>query len=943
MNFLPRNLDQGILRPGGEAAEPPLYWKSNVTNTINEQLGGGVNDSFWVTTDGIYDEVNFERGKLCSGLIYGSVQSGKTFSMLGVSALALDDDVDIVIILGGSKSALRQQTHTRVIEQLARTNSRNDNLDQNAKRFISPSWNTNRLEVEPTSYINPSTWKAMHIDGKKIICTILKHHDHLKQVRLAVAAIIQNITEDGKPLNLLILDDEADDVSVPGQNINDKTTSRQIVNIWKGNSGVGKVDPRIAAAYLAYTATPQANILRSLLSPSSPLAIKNFVKVLKPSLQHDLCIQESRALYNDVTGLDKSYHGGEIFYNFGNEDERESVVNIPNDEIGEDEDKNHYQHRITDLFFDQSMYHFFITAAMKLHSEREDEAHKSFTESYIGDGHESESVLDSKLPKPHTMLFHPSHLGDEHLLGKVKIAKWINYQDDTEFADTVVEYEEPEGEMPIINNQNLVRRFRANEDTWQREFLRINRHIASFNRGAGSDFFQFADGKWEEIKHLLISEIFPNFNVCIINSRVDTDDKMEYDNVKKDGRWYPPKHHLSILVSGNVLARGITIRGLCTSVLMRNPGVHSADNDMQMQRWFGYRKKEIVLSRVVCYSDQKQRLVNYHRDDTSARLAYMNTTTPEEFLDVLVREGRDYRATLRVDGSGNARQQGILPPSQQCWTFNLGETPADLISNADKIKTFLQANPEEITFGDKSYGWVRRDISSSNIADFLDGFRFHSHIGDRNSLNVWNSIRRTLNLEDRYYRPDQTNEFFSEFLPGSERIESEEAVRFSPYRVAAYLRFWYALQNANLEAFPIDVWEKERTMNRHWSNLTPAQKRAPTFNFVVRNSRNEKGGLDLGVECGASERSRISGSLWGSRGEEREGRYPGDQLIDLIRRNREDRPQRGGLRKMGDPGLIYILPAVDPGTGEDFIQMGVIFPEGGPVILDLIGIGERDE
>ena len=934
---MPRNRDPGVLRPrdGGRA---PLYWKTNVTNTIEEQLGRGVNDLFWATSDDIYDGMSFERGELCSGLVYGSVQSGKTFSMLGVSALALDDDVDIVIILGGSKSALRQQTHTRVIEQLARTNTRRDNLEQNSRRYISPSWNSNYLEVEPTSYINPSTWKAMYDGGKKIISTILKHHDHLKQVRLAISEIIRGIPEDGELLNLLIVDDEADDISVPGQNINDKTTSRQIVNIWQGNSAVGKVDSRIAAAYLAYTATPQANILRSLLSPSSPLAIKNFVKVLKPSLQHNLCVQESRALYNNVNGLEKSYHGGEIFYNFGREDQRESVVSITNEQIGEDLDENVHDHQITNRFFEESMYHFFITAAMKLHEERTDNEHKSFSGSY-----ESEEELEFKLPKPHTMLFHPSHLGDKHLLGMVKIAKWINYQDGIGFADTVVQYDDAEEEIPVISNENLVRRFSADEDTWRTEFTRINRHIDSFNRGSGSDFFQFADGQWEEIKHILISEIFPNFNVCIINSRLSTDDKMEYDNIKKDGRWYPPRHHLSILVSGNVLARGITIRGLCTSVLMRNPGVHSADNDMQMQRWFGYRKKEIVLSRVICFEDQVRRLKNYHRDDTSARLAYINTRTPEEFLDVLVRQGLDYKATLRVDGSGNARQQGILPPGEQCWSFNLGEENADFLINAEKIKTFLQANPEEIMFEDISYGWIRRDIPSSDIADFLDSFRFRSHIGDRSSVNVWNSIQRTLNLVDRFYRPGQSDEFFSRELPGTERIESEEAVRYSPYRVAAYLRFWNALQNARLEGFPIDIWETESTINRHWSNLTRTQKSAPNFNFVVRNSRNENGDLNLGVQCGASIRNRISGSRWGSRGDEGEGRYPGDQLIDLIDWDREDRPRRGGLRRMGDPGLIYILPAVDPGTGENYIQMGVIFPEGGPVILDLIGIGEIDE
>ena len=70
--------------------------------TIREDLGDGAEDSFWEVTQNLYDRVSFNSGQLCSGLVYGSVQSGKTFSMLGVSALALDDSADIVIILGGS-------------------------------------------------------------------------------------------------------------------------------------------------------------------------------------------------------------------------------------------------------------------------------------------------------------------------------------------------------------------------------------------------------------------------------------------------------------------------------------------------------------------------------------------------------------------------------------------------------------------------------------------------------------------------------------------------------------------------------------------------------------------------------------------------------------------------------------------------------------------------
>ena len=374
------------------------------------------------------------------------------------------------------------------------------------------------------------------------------------------------------------------------------------------------------------------------------------------------------------------------------------------------------------------------------------------------------------------------------------------------------------------------------KNLWKDEFTRINNHISSFNQGAGSDYFQFSNDDWDEIKELLLNEIFPSFKVCIINSLADTDDKMEYQYFELDGRWYPPKHHLTILVSGNVLARGITIKGLCTSVLMRDPSIHSADNDMQMQRWFGYRKK-IVLSRIVCFEDQKHRLINYHRDDTSARLAYMDADSPREFLDVLVREGLDYRATLRVTGSGNARLQGILPPREQCWTFGLGETGTDFAINAEKIKNFLQEQSEEINYHDRIYGWVRRNIPATEIAEFLEDLRYESHVGDRNSLNVWKTIKMALRQHIRYYRPNKDEQFFLERLQ-EVKWESEQNVHYSPYRIAAYLRFWSALEHAELRHLPISVWNKETDLPRHWSNLSAAEKSPPNFNFVIRNFSN---------------------------------------------------------------------------------------------------------
>lgn len=38
-----------------------------------------------------------------TGLVMGSVQSGKTASMLGVSALAIDNGIDVIVVLAGTR------------------------------------------------------------------------------------------------------------------------------------------------------------------------------------------------------------------------------------------------------------------------------------------------------------------------------------------------------------------------------------------------------------------------------------------------------------------------------------------------------------------------------------------------------------------------------------------------------------------------------------------------------------------------------------------------------------------------------------------------------------------------------------------------------------------------------------------------------------------------
>ena len=68
----------------------------------------------------------------------GSVQSGKTASLIGVVAKSLDRGVDIVVVLAGTRLALWKQTYERISSQLDTWTEASDS-DRRLKRVFLPN------------------------------------------------------------------------------------------------------------------------------------------------------------------------------------------------------------------------------------------------------------------------------------------------------------------------------------------------------------------------------------------------------------------------------------------------------------------------------------------------------------------------------------------------------------------------------------------------------------------------------------------------------------------------------------------------------------------------------------------------------------------------------------------------------------------------------------
>ncbi|KQZ67107.1 hypothetical protein ASD66_19135 [Nocardioides sp. Root151] len=213
------------------------------------------------------------------GLVSGQVQSGKTANYAGLIAKALDSGYKLVVVLAGVHNSLRSQTQARIDEAILGFDTRN------ALRF--DQTNGNRIGVGklagsflPVNSFTSSSEKGdfnlsvaknigVAVGGNDpIVLVVKKNKSILTNLYKWATALKQEIDPDtGKAIvrgvPVLVIDDEADHASVD-------------TNGPKRGQDPDEVDPSAInrlirqflttfekSAYVAYTATPFANIFIS--------------------------------------------------------------------------------------------------------------------------------------------------------------------------------------------------------------------------------------------------------------------------------------------------------------------------------------------------------------------------------------------------------------------------------------------------------------------------------------------------------------------------------------------------------------------------------------------------------------------------------------------------------------------------------------------------------
>lgn len=848
-----------------------------------------------------------------TGLVMGSVQSGKTASMLGVSALAMDRGVDIIVILGGTRLSLWKQTYGRLVKQL---DGGQDNAAKRSRRLLCPSaalaLSEGSQSLQHTYRLMPATVKQRLTQQQPIIIVAMKQTHHLRALGDSLRKnVFGAVGQLDRPVQMLVLDDEADDGSILDAVVessqdpvygNLKQIPRAVANLWDPPQGA---PTNLFATYIAYTATPQANLLQE---GHNPLAPRNFMIALRTPVDVGHPIDTATpgnlgaprsSTYPEPAGIQSYYTGGEVFYRRG----EHAGLCVPTTGSTSDD-------------LAEAVRAFLVAGAIRVHRSGRMGPASAATMQF-----DNQDDALAGVAAPHSMLYHPSASIDEQFRAAEDVLLWAGVND------------RPTARRLLIGGgaqlpDALANSLRADPAPWSRW---LDRYRASWDE-IESEFDVYTPKTfpdWQAIEDLLIDEIIPGTRVAVINSDPGADDRPGYtptvDTVT--GKWDAARDLSTIFVSGNVMARGLTLEGMTTALFQRSSANPLADTQMQMQRWFGYRGSYIELCRVFASQDQLDLFRAYHDVDEAVRSAIteqMMCGAP----DPAVLQGLDFAATGKLANFG---VQPLAPGAQPfIRVINNGHQPDP---NTDVVAQLFDGPSADLVAGNTLRGRILdRPLDLTEAAQLLDSLKFDEYRPGSESFQgtFWERIEARVNAvvplaDPKFYRPP------IKVGPG------DQTRRACPYAIAAYLRLWSAcLTRPTTGLFvtghPGSLWS--------YLNLQHKAAEQPQFSVGIRygsGSLVSTGPLSrLPFDIRTTTKNVVAGELtttWGANDPAAgPGQYRGDLYFDYYHRM-TPLPSTGSdtaWRPSGSDGQILFYINQHPGQRHPAVAVGVCIPAGGP-------------
>ena len=509
------------------------------------------------------------------GLVVGNIQAGKTTNYIGVLAKAVDAGYKVIIVLAGTTNDLRSQTQKRIDEGLLGYDSLKRSAPVKNSTKHGRTINTATNSGLDGDYGKGSFGVNFRLDGEDAVLYVVKKNVSI--LRNIYLDLQNNVDIHGKiSAPLVMIDDEADNASVNGkQQAYDLSTGKRVseeeVDPAKVNMYIRAILSCFSrSSYIAYTATPYANIF---IMPSNEDE-KN-KKVFDEKLNREVFVGEDLFPRNFIVQLSpgSNYFGPEQVFGLG-----EGGVELPvlvRTSQFEDEDTILKTSGKTRKWIGTEM-----PESMKY-------AISCFILSVAG------KRFRKIRNKHNTMLIHVDRLTKV----QAEITKWV-----TDYVDEIKDI------FTIETRSQQIKFLTSLKTVWDAEYVPKFETIHKMTE----------DNSLSKIEWGNIEPLIPNVIhdiVCLEINSARGKKGFEYDKYP-DGRTI-------IAIGGDKLARGLTLEGLTISYFLRHSRMY--DSLLQMGRWFGYRAGYIDLSRIFASST----LINNYRE-----IAKANSDLAEQFREL---------------------------------------------------------------------------------------------------------------------------------------------------------------------------------------------------------------------------------------------------------------------------------------------------------------------
>jgi hypothetical protein len=870
-----------------------------------------------IEADGPAGDARWPVSRVRRGLVMGAVQSGKTASMIGVTALGVDRGVGVVVILAGTRVALWKQTYERLIGQLR--------LEEEAsgRRFaLLPQPSLMALDtgssLGDTYTLNAAKVRRALARRTPILIVAMKNVHHLRALAETLhERLVPAIERESRPVHFLVLDDEADEGSILDARVEQgldpalddlKQVPRAIVDLWERRPHHGTTAAAdLYVTYLAYTATPQANFLQS---DHNPLAPKDFAVSLRTPF--DVGDLEPRSTtYTDPSGLSSFYTGGETYYRrLGEVLVCEPPTGSPQDAIG------------------QAMRAFLVGAAIRGWREGD----RLTIAEAKNTAFESQLAARTRSPQPTSMLIHPSAAVEDHFAAAAEVWSWAA---GCSFDEARAHIEAGDRGLPA---ENLRQAIEADPEPWA---LWVDRYLSS-SREVARVFGLLEEPEiptragWKLVRALLCDDIIPNTRIAIVNSDPAADDRPRFaPQLGNDGAWRSAPDLSTIFVSGNVMSRGLTLEGLITTLFLRRTDAPYADTQMQMQRWFGYRGPYLELCRVFVPQVQVSLFRAYHETDEALRREVVramneNPVTPPS---PKVLQGRVFAATGKLTSLASVPLSPGASPFVRLINDGLEPDP-----NVRLLREVFRATSHEVSVGGTLRGRVLEATwTLIEVAALLDQLRYEAYAPSHEGWEAerWTSIETHVGIDE--LSADQLSPLYRP-PPLHDTVATSPSRVDCPYAMAAYLRLWqaclsrsarglFATDDPNLPWSMLDLKRKQREQPRFYVGIRFGSGRAVNSGELAQ----------LPFEVRPMRRALADGRLvagWGSRNPGRgPNPYLGDELFDYHVHGQRPPSAFAGeplWRPVGAPGLLLFHVIQAEGQIHPTATVGLGIPLGGP-------------